>query len=59
MQYADFFTKAFVSIDEESGELNNTETTQRLDPLHMQLTPSGCCDILSNVALQTKSVMQL
>ncbi len=30
--HADFFMKEFVSIDEESGELNNTETTQWLDP---------------------------
>lgn len=29
---ADFFTKEFASIDEESGELNNTDTTQWLDP---------------------------
>lgn len=27
-----FFTREFVSIDEESNELNNPETTRRLDP---------------------------
>lgn len=55
MLHADSFTKVFVSIDEDSGDLNNTETTQWLDPLYVEHTPPGCFNSLSYADLQTKS----